>query len=422
MGIKGLLINTKEVGKKKHISDYKNKKIGIDGYAWLHKALFQCSIEVASEKNIKGLYDFFILKIDHFLKFNIKVVLVFDGDDLPLKKSTNLEREKKRKINFEKGMRLKKEKKFEEAKKILGSAIDVNPDMVYTLKKKLEKKYNNKNNKNLEKEKDDKKIEIIIAPYEADSQLAYLNKINYIDLIISEDSDMLTFGGKKILYKLNNDFIGVEYDLKKLLSFFFDNWKSDKFVKFCIFLGCDYLSNPKGVGFKTAIKLINKNNNFLDLLKSLEKKVEKDYFHKFLLAFLAFKYSRVFCPLKKQIVFLNIMDLENSKKNNEFEYLCFLKAFEIYGNLDFLGEQIEKDVIIDIANCIIHPITKKKFNDIYIIKNESANKKEESFDNSNSYTNLKSFKKEFDNLHLKNEKKNQDFLNDDPKNFFLKKK
>ena len=34
----------------------------------------------------------------------------------------------------------------------------------------------------------------MISPYEADAQLAYLNKINYVDFIISEDSDLLPFG------------------------------------------------------------------------------------------------------------------------------------------------------------------------------------------------------------------------------------
>lgn len=453
MGIKGLLINTKSIGKKKNISDYKNKTVGVDGYAWLHKALFNCSIEVAINKNIKGLYDFFILKIDYFLKFNIKVVLVFDGDDLPLKNNTNLEREKNRKINLEKGMKFYKEKDFNNAKKSFGAAVDINPDMVYTLKKKLEERYNNKEEidkliqnileekeekKNIEKlvnkkklnkivtKKDEQKIEIIIAPYEADSQLAYLNKINYIDLIITEDSDMLTFGGKIIFYKLDNDYNGIEYDLKKLLSLYFENWEMDKFVKFCIFLGCDYLSNPKGVGFKTAMKMINKNNEILNLLKNLEKKVEKDYLDKFLLAFLAFKYSRVFCPLKKQIVFLNNLDLENSKKSNEFEYLCFLKAFEIIGNLNFLGEKINDKIIKDIASCKIHPVNKNKFEDIYIIqddlikkeikKEKFVNQKKNNFDNNpKSYKDLKIVKKEFDHLNLKNKKNS----NNDPKKFFL---
>ena len=47
-----------------------------------------------------------------------------------------------------------------------------------------------------------KNVECIIAPYEADSQLAYLSKSNYVDVIISEDSDLLVFGSKKVFFKM----------------------------------------------------------------------------------------------------------------------------------------------------------------------------------------------------------------------------
>lgn len=48
------------------------------------------------------------------------------------------------------------------------------------------------------------------APFEADAQLAYLNKIQYIDAIVTEDSDLLLFGGKKIIFKMGADYIGKE--------------------------------------------------------------------------------------------------------------------------------------------------------------------------------------------------------------------
>lgn len=41
-------------------------------------------------------------------------------------------------------------------------------------------------------------VEYIVAPYEADSQLAYLSKEGIVDLIVTEDSDLLVFGCKKV--------------------------------------------------------------------------------------------------------------------------------------------------------------------------------------------------------------------------------
>lgn len=37
-----------------------------------------------------------------------------------------------------------------------------------------------------------------MAPYEADAQLAYLQKEGLVDLVITEDSDMLVFGCKRV--------------------------------------------------------------------------------------------------------------------------------------------------------------------------------------------------------------------------------
>jgi 5'-3' exonuclease len=44
-------------------------------------------------------------------------------------------------------------------------------------------------------------ISLLVAPYEADAQLAYLAQQRYIDLIITEDSDLMAYGAPYILYK-----------------------------------------------------------------------------------------------------------------------------------------------------------------------------------------------------------------------------
>lgn len=41
-------------------------------------------------------------------------------------------------------------------------------------------------------------IDCIVAPYEADAQLAYLNKTGMVQAVITEDSDLLAFGCKKV--------------------------------------------------------------------------------------------------------------------------------------------------------------------------------------------------------------------------------
>lgn len=41
-------------------------------------------------------------------------------------------------------------------------------------------------------------VDCIVAPYEADAQLAYLTKCHLAQAVITEDSDLLAFGCKKV--------------------------------------------------------------------------------------------------------------------------------------------------------------------------------------------------------------------------------
>ena len=47
----------------------------------------------------------------------------------------------------------------------------------------------------------DKGVDCIVAPYEADAQLAYLNKCGIAQVIITEDSDLLLFGCERVSKK-----------------------------------------------------------------------------------------------------------------------------------------------------------------------------------------------------------------------------
>lgn len=46
-------------------------------------------------------------------------------------------------------------------------------------------------------------IAYVVAPYKADAQLAYLEIVDLVDVILPEDSDLLVFGCKNILYNSN---------------------------------------------------------------------------------------------------------------------------------------------------------------------------------------------------------------------------
>jgi exonuclease-1 len=43
-----------------------------------------------------------------------------------------------------------------------------------------------------------KGVEFIVAPYEADAQMAYLAINGLVDVVITEDSDLLTYGCPRV--------------------------------------------------------------------------------------------------------------------------------------------------------------------------------------------------------------------------------
>ena len=73
--------------------------------------------------------------------------------------------------------------------------VDVSPEMALALIKECRREG----------------VECIVAPYEADAQLAYLQKENIVDLVITEDSDMLVFGCKRVCACYNINVVTIFY-------------------------------------------------------------------------------------------------------------------------------------------------------------------------------------------------------------------
>ena len=109
-------------------------------------------------------------------------------------------------------------------------------------------------------------IPYIDAPYESDSQLAWLSKNNFIDGIITNDYDILTFGGKTMILdfwnctkKNLNEKIIKEINLKKFLKSI--NMKYENFVELCILMGSDYSEKPKYT-FEYIYEVLTNNDGF----------------------------------------------------------------------------------------------------------------------------------------------------------------
>jgi exonuclease-1 len=159
------------------------------------------------------------LLLDH----KITPVLVFDGDSLPMKRNRELERKKyvifslffslsrifsstssnlflpasvvgavcatlyrKREEYKTKALEYLRMGNQKAANDFFQRAVDITPRMAYNLIQVLQQEG----------------IEYIVAPYEADAQLAYLSLHHYIDAVITEDSDLIPYGASRVLLHL----------------------------------------------------------------------------------------------------------------------------------------------------------------------------------------------------------------------------
>lgn len=123
--------------------------------------------------------------------------------------------------------------KTNEARQIMQRAVDVTHDMALEVIKACRQR----------------NIDCIVAPYEADAQLTYLNLNDIAQFVITEDSDLVLFGCKKILFKFSgcNGLLVESNKLHLTMGCPPDKFSFDKFRRMCILSGCDYLKSLNGM-------------------------------------------------------------------------------------------------------------------------------------------------------------------------------
>lgn len=153
----------------------------------MHRGTVACAIELAEGKPTRKHIDFVMHRVRMLIHFGVKPYLVFDGDYLPSKAHTEKERAARRKESKRVGLDMLRMGRPSQAQLELQKAVDVTPVMAREVIEELRKL----------------DVEYVVAPYEADSQLAYLEKEGIINGVLSEDSDLLVFGVNCLLTKLD---------------------------------------------------------------------------------------------------------------------------------------------------------------------------------------------------------------------------
>jgi hypothetical protein len=156
-------------------------------------------------------------------------------------------------------------------------------------------------------------VEVMRAPYEADAQLAYLARHEDVHCIVTEDSDLVAYGCPRVLFKLDRGSgEGLLVEKNSLWSisemgFSLRGFDERMLLEMCILCGVDYLDSPRGLGIKTANRLISKLKDGMRVIKHLKVneraiKVPVGYEASFQQALATFRHQRVWSNREGAIV------------------------------------------------------------------------------------------------------------------------
>lgn len=258
--------------------------------------------------------------------------VVFDGDRLPSKSGTEEDREARRTSSRQAAEELARAGKHAAAFEHYAKCVDVTPTMAFQLIKALKRAG----------------VEYVVAPYEADAQLAWLERNHIIDAIVTEDSDLLVFGCKRVLFKMDSDGNCIEVAQTRITSckaLSFAGWTTDLFRQMAILSGCDYLPSIPGMGLKNAHRLLQRHKSVKKVLQAVrlegKMRVPADYSKDFERAERTFLHQRVWDTQRQCLTMLQPVTDE---------------ADATIG--DFIGPDVAHDLAIGIVTGRIDPITK----------------------------------------------------------------
>ncbi|XP_075530626.1 exonuclease tos [Dermacentor variabilis] len=341
MGITGLLPFVQKSTRPANLKEFSGKTAAVDTYCWLHKGAFSCAERLVKGEKTDAYVNYCMKMTDLLIASGVRPILVFDGRHLPSKKLTEKKRKEQREINRQKAKQFLIEGKIQEARECYQRAVDVTSAMAHEVIKECRRKG----------------IDYIVAPYEADAQLAYLAQCKLAEVIITEDSDLILFGCEKVLFKMDRAGFGNLYEKSRLGECFghlADRFTHEKFRQMCILSGCDYLPSLPGIGLGKASKFFKLISN-PDLRATLPKlpsylkmpalTVDNQYIEDFLKAENTFRHQLVFCPIRNELVPLNPYDpsVDPTDMTYAGQQLPREQAFDIaVGNIDVnTGQKID---------------------------------------------------------------------------------
>ncbi|KEG07731.1 putative exonuclease [Trypanosoma grayi] len=359
MGIKGLWSEVRPLCRQSHLSNFRGQRVAVDMYVWLHRGILG-SIQLSGEEEAQAFMEsaeaslgaggaeglvrlnakflqFVVNRVELLLRCGIHPVLVFDGAPIPMKSGTEEERQMTRAARLAAAVRVLKDGSAanprirQEAAQLLEKGVDITTELAHAVIQVLQ----------------ERRLECIVAPYEADAQLAYMCKEGYVQAVISEDSDLIAYHCPCQIAKLDahgNCEVFLAQDLKRCPSF--SGLSYESFLVGCILSGCDYLPSLRHIGVKKAFRLVAQATSVPSLMHALEvkfgfsKEELREYESKLQQAFYCFAHHFVFDPVRKEVAHLTPLPAGIPLKAN------------------LLGKGLPRDIAEKVCGeCLYDPVT-----------------------------------------------------------------
>ena len=405
MGIKGLPEVLKPYLIPVEVSRHRGKRAAVDAYSWLHKGMYGCAYDLGvknhywkQQRRDPPYVRYCVHRAQMLRHFGVTPVIVFDGDRLPAKGGEEKERRDRRAECMRKGEEKMAVGDKDGAAFFFAQGLDVTPAMAHELIAALKREG----------------FEFVVAPYEADAQIAALAQLGGgenggVDVVFTEDSDLVAYGCPTVLFKLDKHGAAMELNVADVLAgppgraragddvqrqtreetaatpatrpeadadaggdadgrkgnraaaatkkrpakgapLDFSGWCLTRFLELCVLSGCDFLPNVPSIGIKRAHALMCAHGSAKATLAALraEKKVPvpEAYEDAFRRAFWTFRHARVYDPTLKGLRPLTPLPEELKAPSAE---TCFL------------GAHVEDAVAVEVAEGRLDPISRKPF-------------------------------------------------------------
>lgn len=217
-------------------------------------AVMLTNAEGETTSHIQGMFN----RTIRFMQEGIRPVFVFDGKP-PSIKSKELSKRRERR---------------EEAQAALVKAQEEGNVAEQDKQSKRLVRAGQKENQDCQKLLKLMGVPIVLAPCEAEAQASALAKSGQVYAAGTEDMDALTFQTPVLVRKMT--FANASKSMVQTINYQKAleglELNHDQFVDLCILLGCDYCETIRGVGPKTALKLIRQYGSIEEILLNLDRK------------------------------------------------------------------------------------------------------------------------------------------------------